>query len=129
MPLMQLLGGTAMKWVAGAAIAVLLGGGAWLYHGWQVSRLEAAVAAAESDLADMRDNRDQWRASAGRWEERAKRLEAERDAAREAQQALRAELDEREADYEALRERIANAPDEDDGPVAPVLRDTLEALP
>lgn len=43
--------------------------------------------------------------------------------------ALQEELAEQAQDYQALRQRIQRSPASDDGPVAPVLRDTLERLP
>jgi|GEM_PF-3479887 len=43
--------------------------------------------------------------------------------------ALQEELAEQAQDYQALRQRIQRSPASDDGPVAPVLRDTLEHLP
>lgn len=43
--------------------------------------------------------------------------------------ALQEELAEQAEDYQALRQRIQRSPPSDDGPVAPVLRSTLEALP
>lgn len=43
--------------------------------------------------------------------------------------ALQEELAEQSEDYDALRQRIQRSPASDDGPVAPVLRDTLERLP
>lgn len=56
-------------------------------------------------------------------------VERRRLAAEAAVQALQEELAEQAEDYDALRQRIQRSPASEDGPVAPVLRDTLERLP
>ena len=43
--------------------------------------------------------------------------------------ALQEKLAEQAEDYQALRQRIQRSPTSEDGPVAPVLRSTLEVLP
>ncbi|MFP4181841.1 MAG: hypothetical protein ACLFTX_04485 [Thiohalospira sp.] len=120
--MLRLLGGAAVKWLGGGTlIALVLGGGGYLYHDWQTDRLHERVA-------DLVDDRDQWRRSARTQQARADRLEQERVAARQAQQALREELQQQAQEYEALRKRIAAVPEADDAPAAPVLRRTLQEL-
>jgi len=91
--------------------------------------MTAEIDKAEADLQAMAQQRDSWKSSAESAAEETARLIRERDAARAAQLALREELNAQEADYSALRKRIDASTAEDDGTVAPVLRDTLEALP
>ncbi|MCL7931624.1 hypothetical protein [Halomonas llamarensis] len=55
--------------------------------------------------------------------------ERQRRDAEAAVQALQEEMAEQAEDYDMQRQRIQRTPTSDDGPVAPVLRDTLEALP
>ncbi|WP_046079654.1 hypothetical protein [Halomonas sp. HG01] len=114
-------------WLIGALVAAVVGG--WLWHQTVTARLELAVTEAQFEADSLRRGRDAWQARANRYRDDlvtaiAEQAHAER-AVRELQDSL-AEVDER---YRALRQRIARAPAEDDGPVAPVLRDTLEALP
>lgn len=114
--------GPALKWVAGgAAVLAMLAGGAWVYYSWKTGQLE-------SQVIEMRDSRDRWKDAARSHESRAEKMEQQYRQARQAVRDLEQELSAQEAHYDQLREQIRQAPDEDDGPVAPVLRDTLEAL-
>lgn len=106
-------------------VAAVVGGGGFLYGQWQ----HAEVRAVEADLAAASYQRDRWETAATDWQRQVRVLEEERDAAREAQRALRAELSRKREDYEQIRRNIEASTAEDDGPVAPVLRETLEALP
>lgn len=96
-----------------AALAIVAGAFFWQYNAGQraiaqVDALKAQLAASEAENAEARARhaRDLMRVANAFDEERA-RLEA-------AQDALSA---------------IDQAPDSDDGPVAPVLKDTLRRLP
>ncbi|GEK71580.1 MULTISPECIES: hypothetical protein [Halomonas] len=120
-----LLPGRVWAFLAAVALVVIVGGWLWLDR----VRLAAERDAAQTELAMMIDKRDSWR-------DRAHQAEADRDDARqrrrEAEAAVAALQDELAADatdYWQLRERIRQAPAEDDGPVAPVLRQALEDLP
>lgn len=130
MPVMRVIGAALVKWLgAGTLAAVLLGGAGYLYHDWQTGRMQSQIQAVEAELERLRVNRDEWRASAEGWRVRADTLEAERDAAQAAQRALQEALERQAEDYTPARERVRSAPVIDDAPVAPVLRDALEALP
>lgn len=127
---MRVIGAALVKWLgAGTLAAVLLGGAGYLYHDWQTGRMQGQIQAIEAQLERLRVNRDEWRASAESWRARADTLEVERDAAQAAQRALQETLARQAEDYAPARERVRSAPEADDAPVAPVLRDALEALP
>ena len=112
-----------MKWILGGSlVALLIGAGAWVYHDWQTGKLQ-------SELDRMEASRDTWKESAQRWETTAVTLESEIKAERKAALRLESALEEVDSRYRRLRHQIRDAPDEDDGPVAPVLRRALEGLP
>ncbi|WP_028574344.1 hypothetical protein [Desulfonatronovibrio hydrogenovorans] len=122
MPIRFLKLGPALKWVTGGtAVLAMLAGGAWAYHSWKTGQLE-------SQVIEIRDSRDRWKDAARSHESRAEKMEQQYKQARQSVRDLEQELSAQEAHYESLREQIRQAPDEEDGPVAPVLRDTLEAL-
>ncbi|TGG92517.1 hypothetical protein E4656_13685 [Natronospirillum operosum] len=140
----RLLGGALVKWLGGGTIvAVVLGGVGFLYHGYQTNRLERAVTEAEatvllhrseavdlrSRVSDLQRDLGQWQAAADESQARAEALREELQASRDTVRNMNARLAAGERAYRALNERIRAAPAEADGPVAPVLRDTLEALP
>ena len=129
MPLRLFGGALARVMGSGTAIALIVGAGAWLYHGWQTGRLQSAIQDKQVTITELRTERDQWRASAQSHQQRAARQEALRKAADSSVRQLQAVLAEREQSYQAERERLRDSPVEDDGPVAPVLRETLEGLP
>lgn len=106
--------------LAVAALAVM----GWLYVNWTQSRLDSA----RSDLRVMEIDRDRWQASANTWKEQSEALIREKSEERKAAQELRARLAESSKSYDALRLRIRSASADSDGEVAPVLRETLEAL-
>jgi uncharacterized coiled-coil DUF342 family protein len=102
---------------------------ALLWKTWQTNNLANELALERSALQQMTDKRDEWQREAtevaGQLDEAERlRREAEADV-----QALQEELAEQAEGYQALRQRIQRSPSSDDGPVAPVLRDTLERLP
>lgn len=102
---------------------------ALLWKSWQASNLANELALERSALQQMTDKRDEWQREAtevaGQLDEAERlRREAEADV-----QELQEELAEQAEGYQALRQRIQRSPSSDDGPVAPVLRDTLERLP
>jgi len=121
-------------WLAAAVVAI--GAGGWLWHQVETSRLAADAERLAGELSEtraeaerLRDQRNQWEARAEQQGRDLARVQQERArselAVRELQEAL-ADRDER---YRELQVRIRRAPAAADGPVAPVLRDTLEALP
>lgn len=102
-------------------------GFAW--KSWEAGFLARDLAAERAALAQMTEQRDEWQQSAERTERELKSVERQRREAEAAVQALQEELAEQAESYDALRQRIRRAPASEDGPVAPVLRDTLERLP
>lgn len=129
MPL-RLAGGALVKWLGGGTVlALLLGAGGWLYHEWQTSRLDRALAEARSEVVEMERNRDEWRVAAERWEQEVARLERQSALQRKSVQALEDELAAQQAEYQALSEDLEEVLESQDGPVAPVLRETLGRLP
>lgn len=125
MPL-RLIGGALIKWVGGGTIAaVLLGGAAWIYYQHQANQLTEAQA----EVATLTLSRDAWRMSSATKSERITLLVEEREAARTSVKQLQRRLAEMGATYRERIRAINAAPEADDGPVAPVLRDALEGLP
>jgi F0F1-type ATP synthase epsilon subunit len=108
--------GRAAQLVGVGVLVAALGGG-YLY----VSRLHAQVDAAESLAAN---------ATAAAAAAEAALARAQRDHARAvaALEAERAAAEKRSAELREARRKVEAAPEADDGPVAPVLRDALEAL-
>jgi len=114
-------------WAAILALAAVAGLGWWGVTTWE-ARVEEREALAQQVEA-MSAQRDRWQAHTlsvmaqlGEARERARQAEA-------ALAELQAALAERDADYREIRGRIRQAPAENDGPVAPVLHQALEALP
>jgi septal ring factor EnvC (AmiA/AmiB activator) len=126
----KIIGSVVMRWLGGGTLAALLAmGSGWLWHDWQTGRLEERLAEARGESTDLRTSLSQWQAEA---ERRMYALNQVRQDAREAEAAMReleARLEKTDAAYEKLRKQISATPDSDDGPVAPVLRKTLEDLP
>lgn len=105
----------------GIGLAAALVGGAWLYHSGKVAKLELAQERAETraHLAE---------ADLARSEKYAAGLKEERDAAEASTKRLQATLAAIDTRHRPARQRINTAPASADGPLAPVLRDTLRAL-
>jgi hypothetical protein len=105
-------GGIARKLLKTALpVVVIAGAGWWLVGLIQENRdLEHTVAAYEASL-----------------EAKNKALAAERRKVA-VLSAAKAEAERRAASFRELREEVADAPEADDGPVAPVLARTLERL-
>ncbi|SDK31432.1 hypothetical protein [Billgrantia gudaonensis] len=125
----KLLGRVVPAWVWAVVIGLVAAGGVgW----WGVTAWEARIAEQEAlaqELATMTANRDRWQQ---RTQQLLEQQRAAQERARQAEAAvaeLQAALAERDADYREIQRRIRQAPAEDDGPVAPVLRQALEALP
>lgn len=116
-------------WVWIALAALIAGGGGWVWHRLEVAELSASLADAKSDAQQFADERDQWRDRAEQRQQALDRVRLERRAAETAVRQLQDDLADRDAMYRARQQRIAEAPPEDDGPVAPVLRDAIERLP
>ncbi|MDY7117144.1 hypothetical protein RAN53_12385 [Halomonas sp. SSL-5] len=114
-------------WVAIIGLAAVGGLGWWGVTTWE-ARVEERQSLAQQ-VETLEASRERWQAHTlsvmaqlGEARERARQAES---ALAELQAALAA----RDADYREIRRRIRQAPAEDDGPVAPVLRQALEALP
>ncbi|NAW33224.1 hypothetical protein [Halomonas alimentaria] len=117
----------AWVWAALLGLLALCGLGWWGVTTWE-ARVEERQSLAQQ-VETLEANRERWQAHTlsvmaqlGEARERARKAEA-------ALVELQAALAERDADYREIRGRIRQAPAEDDGPVAPVLRQALEALP
>lgn len=113
----------------GTALAVLLGLGAALYHGWRTNALENALQGKAADLAELKAEREGWRNLALAYEARANKLQAMQRAADTANRELQRTLAARQTTHQQLASQIRHAPPDDDGPVAPVLKQALAGLP
>lgn len=102
---------------------------ALLWKTWQSNNLANELALERSALQHMADKRDEWQREATQAADQLDEAERRRRDAEADIKALQEELAEQAEDYDALRQRIQRSPASDDGPVAPVLRSTLEALP
>jgi uncharacterized protein HemX len=109
-------------------LALLLALGGYLYHDHRLDMEQEAARQAQKAAADMEANRDKWKAAAERYQRDIQTLEDQRHDDQQAVRQLRADLAEQDHKYKALLARIRDSPDTDDGPVAPVLKQTLEAL-
>ena len=114
-------------WLLALGLGVMVGG--WLWHQAETARLELAVTEAQFEAESLRRGRDAWQERANRYRDDLAIAIAEQAHAERAVRELQAELADRGARYRKLQARIRQAPEADDGPVAPVLRDALEALP
>lgn len=113
--------------ILGGSLLVLLALAWWQYQ--RAQHLDDMLAIEAEALERMTEQRNTWHERtmdvlAQLGEARQRRRDAERAVVK-----LQEVLAERDADYQAIRQRIRQAPASDDGAVAPVLRDTLEALP
>lgn len=100
-----------------------------LRNTWQIKNLTHELALERSALQQMTDKRDEWQREATQAANQLDESERRRRLAEADIKALQEALAEQAEDYDALRQRIRRAPASDNGPVAPVLRSTLEALP
>ncbi|SJN14252.1 hypothetical protein CZ787_14215 [Halomonas citrativorans] len=82
-----------------------------------------------SALQQMTEQRDEWKQEATQTADQLHAAERRRRLAEADIKALQEALAEQGESYDNLRQRIQRTPTADDGPVAPVLRDTLERLP
>lgn len=109
----------------GLALAILMG----VYY-VRVNSLEQQAQTAQANQALTEANRDAWKASS---EGLAMLLVIQVEERQRAQDAARALADLLQKDddtvYTPLRQAIHAAPAADDGPVAPVLRHAIGALP
>lgn len=102
---------------------------ALVWKTWQTNDLANELALERSALSQMTGQRDEWLREATEVADQLDEAEQRYRDAEAAVQALQEELAEQAEDYDSLRQRIQRSPTSDDGPVAPVLRDTLERLP
>ncbi|UEQ03217.1 hypothetical protein LMS44_18310 [Halomonas profundus] len=102
-------------------------GFAW--KSWEANDLANELALERSALQQMIEKRDDWKREATEATNQLDEAERRRRLAEADIKALQEELAEQAQDYQTLRQRIQRSPPSDDGPVAPVLRSTLEALP
>lgn len=132
--LKRLLPGRGVGLLLLALVGLLVTG--WFWHQAIVKGLEVEVTEHQASVQMLTSERDQMASERDQWQDRAEQREA--DLVRVEQQRLRAEASVRalqkrlsglNEEYEQLQRRIRQAPAADDGPVAPVLINTLEALP
>lgn len=114
-------------WLLALGLGVMAGG--WLWHQAETARLERQLSQVQAEAEVLRKGLDAWQARADRYRDDLAAAIAEQAHAERAVRELQAELADSGARYRELQVRIRQAPERDDGPVAPVLRDALEALP
>jgi hypothetical protein len=113
--------------VVGAAVILILV--AVLYHSWRISDLNESVTSKGQEIDSLTADRDKWKVAALANKSRADRLAELQKSADKSVRYLQAVLAERQHSYDLQQQVIKNSPPSDDGPVAPVLRMTLESLP
>lgn len=112
--------------------AIVLGlalGALWLWHGWRTASLEQTLTEARAELSTAQQDRDRARRAAKGYQQALADAQHEREQTELAIKALQEKLGFNEPRYEQIDTAIRRAPAEQDGPVAPVLRQTIEALP
>lgn len=102
---------------------------ALVWKTWQTNDLANELALERSALSQMTGQRDQYQRDANQAANQLDEAERRRRLAEAGIKALQEEMAEQAESYDALRRRIQRSPASDDGPVAPVLRSTLESLP
>lgn len=127
MPLALTAGLKPLLMITGIAVLSAIGAGGYAW--WVDTSAEQEIQEKQQRIAELKVNRNQWQRTAWRWHEDKLRLQEERDAAREAVADLKQAQATNDAQYEPIKQMIEQAPASDDGPVAPVLRRTIEALP
>jgi hypothetical protein len=115
-----------LRVVGAAAILILV---AVLYHSWRISDLNESVTSKGQEIDSLTADRDEWKEAALANMSRANRLAELQKSADESVRHLQAVLIERQRSYALQQQAIHQSPASDDGPVAPVLRKTLEGLP
>lgn len=116
-----------LKNVVLAAIG-LLALGLWFQHLY-VNHLKEMVAIERQATESAQERTQEARQQALAAMDELADAERQRRAAEADIKALQEDLAEQAERYDALRQRIRQAPASDNGLVAPVLRSTLEALP
>tara|TARA_R110002072_G_scaffold51245_3_gene137401 strand:- start:28 stop:366 length:339 start_codon:yes stop_codon:yes gene_type:complete len=111
------------------AVVLVALAAAFAWKAWESNNLANELALERSALQQMTDKRDDWQQEATEVAEQLDQAEQRRRLAEADVKALQEAMAEQAEDYDALRQRIQRSPASDDGPVAPVLRSTLEALP
>lgn len=108
-----------IKWVSRAFIAALVAAALWFAANFVQDKFEAEAEVARLEQVVM----DQAEAN------RLLKLQAEQmKEAQEAADAARTELENLRSDYALIKRGIASAKEEDDGEVAPVLRNALDGI-
>jgi len=110
-------------------LSLLSTAGAGLYAWHATGKAEIALGEKDNRIEQLTVNRNSWKAVADRWQADALRYKQERTAARQAAQTLALKQDELEQHYAPIKKAIEQSRPQDDGPVAPVLRQAIEALP
>ena len=114
-------------WLALAIVAALVGGVWWHLH--QVEALRDGLDDAKQATKTAERDRDAWMNTAF---QRTRELATEREeraAGETATREMNNDLDTLDERYRPAIDRIRQAPESDDAPVAPVLRQAIEALP
>lgn len=114
-------------WLAVAIVAALAGGVWWHLH--QVDGLRDDLADAKQATKNVERDRDAWMNTAFQRTRELKLEREERAAGEAATRELNNDLNTLDERYRPSAERIRQAPESDDAPVAPVLRQAIEDLP
>tara|TARA_A100000171_G_scaffold49124_1_gene57636 strand:- start:187 stop:573 length:387 start_codon:yes stop_codon:yes gene_type:complete len=112
--------------------AIVLGlalGGLWLWHGWRTASLEQTISETRANLTTAQQDRDRARQAAQSYQDALANAQYEREQTELAIKALQSKLGANESKYDQIDVDIRGASAQQDGPVAPVLRQTIEALP
>lgn len=107
-------------WAIIAVLSLALAGG-WLWH-------QSRLKSVQLDLQRTEAGKQLAEDALGRSVVQYENLRREKVAAEDSTRALQARLATVDERHAAIRKRINAAPATDDGPLAPVLRETLRAL-
>lgn len=107
-------------WAIIAVLSLSLAGG-WLWH-------QSRIKTVQLELQRTEAGKQQAEGALGRSVVQYENLRREKVAAEDSTRALQAKLATVDTRHTAIRKQINAAPATDDGPLAPVLRDTLRAL-
>jgi len=115
------------RMVGGLIMLVAVGGALW-WQDHQIGRLRVEVEQVGREADEARGRADNAMAELARWEQVVGELRDEAAAARDATEGLQERVSEMRGRHRRARARVEQAPESDDGPLAPVLEGALQAL-